>query len=559
MSRQRVWFQVSLVAVLGVAVFGSTVALTKRGDYRFFDPLIEAHAIIDQAYVTEPDEGEMQRSAITAMVESLDDPFTVFVPPAERREFDKDLTGQYVGIGALVQGSAEGWLTVVTPLEDSPAAAAGIMADDQIVEIEGVSTFGKTAEECVDLLVGEPGTSVSVVIERDGERRDVEIERRKIVTRTVRGFHRRAEDQSRWRYIVDPERRIAYVRLSQFNATTLEELNEALEEVGAPEGQLGGLIIDVRNNPGGLLNAATGIADLFIRDGVIVSTDGRAHEREVTMAHEAGTLPDVPLVVLINGQAASASEILSGALTERADAVAVGTRTFGKGSVQSVRPIPSLPGAQLKITEQLYYLPSGRSIHRSEDSVLWGVDPTPGFYVPMTREEMAEMFRARLDEEIIREGQAEDGADWSTPELIAERLKDPQLAAGVHALQLRIDSGEWEPVAGNPPEGEELVAEDLAAARQTRERLVRDLARLDRHIEETLAGIDGEALRAEKDLWPNEVDLVGGEVEVRDAAGNVVTTLRVTGPNLERWLIDADVEPEGEAPAGDDDASGGTP
>jgi hypothetical protein len=172
------------------------------------------------------------------------------------------------------------------------------------------------------------------------------------------------------------------------------------------------------------------------------------------------------------------------------------------------------------------------------------VDPSDGYYVAMTRAELIAMLRARQNEEIIRQG-AEEDADWSTPEMITERLKDPQLAAAVHALQMRIDDAEWTPTGDKNPEGDELVASDLAEARLTRERLLRELSRLDRHIEESLAGVDGDTVRSERDFWPNQVDLVGGHVKVLDAEGNEVTTLEITGPNLERWLIDADVAPVG--------------
>lgn len=540
MARSRLVFQMSLIALLGVAVFGSTLAITQR-DYRFFDPIIEAHGILTQTYVTAPDEEAMQRAAITALVESLDDPYTVFVPPADRREFDKDLTGQYVGIGALVQGSAENWLRIVSPLEDSPASAAGLMAEDLIVEIEGVSTFGKSAEECVEFLVGEPGTTVSLVIDRDGERMNVDVERQRIVTRTVRGFHRRDDDRDEWHYMIDEDRAIAYARISQFNATTVDEFQAMLDEVGAENDTLGGLIIDVRGNPGGLLNAATRIADMFIDEGVIVSTDGRAHRRDETLATSQGTLPEFPVVVLINGQAASASEVLAGALVEQDHAIAVGTRSFGKGSVQSVRPLPSLPGAQIKVTEQRYYLPSGRSIHREPGSSTWGVDPSDGYHVPMTREEMIAMMRARQDEEIIRDV-TDDASVWSSPELVAEHLKDPQLGAAIKAIQIRLDTGTWESTGEALPDDDDYAAEALADARRARNRLMRELARIDRHMEETLEGIDGAEARAEQDFWPNDVDLIGGAVTIVDADGNEITTLEITGPNLERWLMDADVK-----------------
>lgn len=260
------------------------------------------------------------------------------------------------------------------------------------------------------------------------------------------------------------------------------------------------------------------------------------------MARAEGTLPTLPVVVLINGQAASASEVLAGALVEQADAIAVGTRSFGKGSVQSVRPLPSLPGAQIKVTEQRYYLPSGRSIHREAGSSTWGVDPSDGFHVPMTRDELIEMMQARQNEEIIRDVTEDEGV-WSSPELVAEQLKDAQLGAAIEALQIRLDEGEWRPTGEALPDEDEFAAEALADARRARNRLMRELARLDRHIDETLEGLDGAQERAEMDLWPDDSRLIGGMISIFDADGEEVTTLEITGPNLERWLMDADVRP----------------
>jgi hypothetical protein len=173
------------------------------------------------------------------------------------------------------------------------------------------------------------------------------------------------------------------------------------------------------------------------------------------------------------------------------------------------------------------------------------VDPSDGFYVPMSRAELIAMLRARQNEEIIRQSAQDAGSDWSTPELIAERLKDPQLAAAVGALQIRIDEGAWRATGEANPESDELVAADLADARLARDRLLRELARLDRHIQESLAGVDGDAERSERDFWPNQVDLLGGRIKVFDASGDEIATLEITGPNLERWLIDADVAPVG--------------
>jgi carboxyl-terminal processing protease len=215
----------------------------------------------------------------------------------------------------------------------------------------------------VDLLAGEPGSSVTLTIERGAEKLPVVITRERINTRTVKGYHRDEADPMSWKFLIDGTRRIGYVRITQFQQTTTQELAQALDAMGAREGTLGGLILDLRFDPGGLLTEAIGVADLFLESGTIVSTKGRAREEEVAKAEEPGTLPDFPLVVLVNGQSASASEIVAGALADNGRATIVGTRSFGKGSVQRVIPLPRSKGAQLKVTEGFYYLPSGRCLH----------------------------------------------------------------------------------------------------------------------------------------------------------------------------------------------------
>ncbi len=552
-SKSPLWFRVGLVATLGTAVVGSTLALT-RPDYSFFDPIIDVERLIAQRYVTEPDLKAMQQAAISGMVESLNDPYTIYVPPVETREFTKELTGEFVGIGVQVV-SRDSWLTVVTPLEDTPAFRAGIMAEDRIVEIEGKSTAGLSTDDCINLLTGVPGTPVKIVVERKGQKISFTIPRERIVTKTVKGFHYGAGDGgggksapdagggNGWNYVIDPARRVAYIRFTQFTPTSADEITQTLESLGARDGKLGGLILDLRWNPGGVLSDAVQIADLFLTEGVIVSTKGRAHTEEVARATKEGTLPDFPLVLLINSGSASASEVLAGALTEQKRAIAVGTRSFGKGSVQGVISLPSGQG-QLKITEQKYYLPSGRSIHRTESSTTWGVDPTDGFYVPMSDEQIRDMLEVRRQEEVISNGGGKGSGQWSDPSWILDHLKDPQLAAGLRAIQGKIDSGQWSATGQANPSDKDVTGKELERLSRLRDRMEKELARLDKRIdalEENTPAVERTA------LLPKDAPIAGGHLEIFDKDGKKVTTLRITGTDLERWLQEADVKPDGES------------
>lgn len=545
MRNPRILFQASLIGILGVAVLGSTLVAT-RPDYSFFDPLLDIKAIISQQYVSQPDEKAMQLAAINGMLESLNDPYTVYVPPAESKTFTKELTGDYVGIGAQIQ-IRDGWLTVVTPLEDSPAFKSGILPDDRIVDVNGKTTFGITSDESVGLLTGEPGTKVNLTIERKGQKFPLTITRERIVTRTVKGFHweRGGGDSGQWQYMIDPARKIAFIRLTQFTPTSAQEVTETLKSIGADKGEIKGLIFDVRGNPGGVLQDAEEIADLFLSEGVIVSTKGRAFKESIVRATKEGTLPDFPMVMLINGSSASASEVLSGALVDNKRAITVGTRTFGKGLVQTVHSLPSGRG-QLKVTEQRYYLPSGRSLHRSDDSTVWGVDPTQGFYVPVTDAELIEMFKVRRAEEAISTDQR-DAADakWSDASWISDHLKDKQLSAALQALQIKLDTGEWKPTGQPLPETPVGASQDLAKARILRDRLEHELVKIDRKIDGLESAVGTKDVPA--DLWPETVDVANGHVDVFDKDGKLVGKFKVPSNDLERWLIDAGVkkdEPE---------------
>ncbi|TVQ63859.1 MAG: PDZ domain-containing protein [Phycisphaerales bacterium] len=543
------WTQGLLVGVLAVAVLGSTLALALRpsNGYAFLDPIIDVESLITRMYVDEVDLEALQRGAIQGMLQKLEDPYTEYVPPASAAEFNKRLTGEYVGIGARIL-VRDGWLTIVSPLEGSPALRAGLMAEDRVLEIDGVSTQGRSAEECVDLLQGEAGTVVTLNVERAGRELEIAIERAPVRTLSVTGFHRDPGNDGRWLHMIDPERRIAYVRLSQFTPRVDRDLLEAIASFGGDTpGGLGGLILDLRWNPGGGLEEAVNIANLFMEEGDIVSTRGRAFETDTRSASGEGTLPYFPMAVLINEQSASASEIVAGALEENGRAVVVGTRSFGKGSVQSLQRLPRGSGGQLKFTTQRYYLPSGRSLHRNAGATEWGVDPTEGFFVPISDEQTVRLLRQRAEQEIIRTDaaatEASERGRWADPSWVVEELADPQLSAAVLAVQGRIDDGDWTPTGMPGMGGDAIAMEELREMLLRRERVLRELGRVDSRVQELERIAAGGERRPARDLWDDGIELEGGVVIIRDAEGNVVRELRITGPSLERWLIDADVEP----------------
>ncbi|MEM9372487.1 MAG: S41 family peptidase [Planctomycetota bacterium] len=537
------WTMPVLLSTLAVAVVGSTIAVatgTSDDDYAFFDPIIDIRAMLERHYVEDIDDEDLQAGAIRGMLETLNDPYTVYVPPQDTAEFAKDLTGEYVGIGAEV-GLRSGWFTILTPLDDSPAWRAGVMADDRVVAIDGETTEGLTTDECIELLMGQADTEVIITVVRDGsEPLDIAIVRSPIHVNPVKGFARAEGGEGAWRYLLDPAAGIAYVRLAQFTPDCAAELADAMETAERSNGgPLGGLVLDLRFNPGGVLGQAIEIADLFLEEGVIVSTEGRTSDRRVERAKPGGSMPDVPIVVLINGQSASASEILAGALAENGRAATLGTRTFGKGLVQTVRPLPGDDGV-LKITEQRYALASGRVIQRDDDSSVWGVDPTPGFYLPLTDEETGEMLTARREQEIIS---AKDSTLTTDADELVERLRDPQLRAALRVVRHAVETGELEPVGIPENNPADLAGDAVTAARSQRDRLLRELVRIERRITAAESSLPPGARDDERDLWDDDAPVQGGTLTVTDAEGNTVAVLTVTGPDLERWLVDAGVEP----------------
>ncbi len=556
-----------LTIALGVLFVRLPLAAADRAtDYALFDPIVDVHHLIGEHFFKALDEEmkrKMQEGAIDGMIKALDDPYTEYVPARDLAEFDKEIRGEYAGIGAQVN-EKDGFLLIVSPMEDSPAYRLGIEADDLVVAVDGETVYGMSVDAIVGRLTGEAGTKVVLTLQRAGDasglpptakpatvagpvgdapgcppgsvRFDLDIVREKIVASTVKGIHR---DGDKWSYLIDPVKKIGYIRVTQFTGGTIPELESACKEL-VGEG-MQGLILDLRFNGGGSLFAAIQMADLFLKEGLIVSTKGRTTEEEKVYARPDETLPDFPMVVVLNQSSASASEVVSGALADNNRAVILGERSFGKGIVQTLYRLPSGTG-QLKITEQYYYLPSGRCIQRTDDLAEWGVDPTPGFYVPMTNQQYREMLRIRRDEEIIRRNgdSADEAKAWSDPQWILEYLKDPQLSAAVKAVAAKLGSGEWVPTGGETPKGTLELAELKREERQY-ELLLRALSRTERRIQ-TLSENTGETTVKDQDLIPGEPPLTGGVVEIKDKDGKVVATLKITGDDLEPWLLGAPVE-----------------
>jgi len=364
------------------------------------------------------------------------DPFTSMIWPSDIAEFNKATQGEFSGVGIQIQSDDDGSLKVVSPIEDSPAYKAGIKAGDVITHINGKNAKGITTTQAVKSITGPPGTTVLLSIRSpDLTVKDYTLRRETIKVASIKGWLHLPGGG--WDYFVDHDQKIAYMRLTNFTRTTGDELDKAVDELKTKGAKA--IILDLRYNPGGLLTAATDVSDKFLHDGVIVSTRAdRATPNQPTVAtaHPDGGETDMPLVVLVNQYSASASEIVSGALKDQHRAIIVGERTFGKGSVQMLFPLSS-KSAYLKLTTSHYYLPSGKCIHREENSTEWGVDPD--VKVEMTPEQMRGAIDARQDLDILRDADDVAKAAPSTQPVKKDLLAaDPQLSAGLLLLRLKL-------------------------------------------------------------------------------------------------------------------------
>jgi carboxyl-terminal processing protease len=386
--------------------------------------------LVQQHYVREVDTHELVEGALKGMLSALD-PHTAYLTPELFRETEVETKGEFFGLGIEIS-KRDGYVIVIAPIEGTPAARAGVRAQDQIVavcpdatESSCQSTQEMTLFEAVQLMRGAKGTKILIQILRKGWTSPKPFV---IVRDAIRV-------QSVTMDLVEPG--LAYVRLSQFQERTPGDLEQKLAELAAKGGPLKGLVLDLRDNPGGLLEQAARVTDLFLEEGLIVFTQGRdTGNREEWYAHVEGTQPAYPIVILVNGGTASASEIVAGALQDHHRALLVGTETFGKGSVQRIIPLED--GSGLKLTTALYYLPSGRSIQEVRVKPDIVVEPLSEAEVAALGEKAAppmvgeEHLPGHLT---VEETQGAEPSE-EKEETLAERLqRDRQLARAVDLLK----------------------------------------------------------------------------------------------------------------------------
>jgi carboxyl-terminal processing protease len=351
-------FKTALVLVLGIIVgisasLTGNVLATKDTDpvglpldqLRNFSDIFSR---IKSDYVEDVEDKTLLENAIKGMLTGLD-PHSTYLNPDEYKELRIGTSGQFGGLGIQV-GMEDGFVKVISPIDDTPAFHAGVKAGDLIIRLDDQSVKGMTLNDAVKVMRGTPGSDIKLTIVREGEDKPLVIE----VTRDI------IKVKSVKNRMLDPG--YGYVRVSNFQSKTPKDLLQAINDLKKENGdELKGLVLDLRNNPGGVLNAAADVSDLFINKGKLVYTEGRIENSHFEFNAKPGdVLNGAPIVVLINGGSASASEIVAGALQDHNRAVVMGAKSFGKGSVQTIQELRS--GGAVKITTARYFTPSGRSI-----------------------------------------------------------------------------------------------------------------------------------------------------------------------------------------------------
>lgn len=343
----------ALIAV-GTTVWADKAETAKADSAQISIPLQELRAFVEvfervsHDYVDEVEDKKLLEGAISGMLSSLD-PHSAYLPPTDYKEMEEHTRGEFGGLGMEV-GMEDGFVKVISPIDDTPAQEAGIQAGDLIIKLGSEPVKGKTLSEAVKIMRGKPGTKLLLTIVRKGEDAPIKVEITRAVIKVKSLKQRLLKDG------------VGYARISQFQLRTGTDLVKSIEKLEKENGaELSGLVLDLRNNPGGVLNAAVQVSDAFLDEGLIVYTEGRIKNSQMRFeASKGDLLGGKPIVVLINEGSASASEIVAGALQDQKRAIIAGRTSFGKGSVQTLLQLNN--GAAIKVTTARYYTPSGRSI-----------------------------------------------------------------------------------------------------------------------------------------------------------------------------------------------------
>jgi carboxyl-terminal processing protease len=353
-SKLRNYLLLSTGLLLGLLISVGHGVFAERETSRASLPVEELRTFSDvfgrikQDYVVDVDDKELIEYAIRGMLSGLD-PHSAYLDAEQFTELQVGTTGQFGGLGIEV-GMEDGFVKVIAPIDDTPAQRAGVQAGDLVIRLDDTPVKGMTLNEAVKIMRGKPGTKIVLTIVREGLDKPIEIS----ITRDI------IKVKSVKSRILEPG--YAYLRISQFQSKTSDYLVDAVEELKKEnDGPLTGLVLDLRNNPGGVLNGAVAVSDAFLTKGMIVYTEGRIEDSRLRFnATPDDILDGAPMVVLVNQGSASASEIVAGALQDHKRAIIMGSQTFGKGSVQTILPLSS--DSALKLTTARYYTPSGRSI-----------------------------------------------------------------------------------------------------------------------------------------------------------------------------------------------------
>jgi len=405
---------ITAAAVLGISITYSapTQQVNLQRKHQNLKLLVDVLDEVEKKYVRELDQDKMRElveNMINGGLERLD-PHSGFIGADDYKQFRQQTRGKFSGVGIRLDVDPRtGQFFVLSPLPGTPAYEAGIMAGDLIVKVDGKSLENWNLKKVVESIQGDPETDVTLTVLHEGTKKpvDYKITRAEIKIESVMGDTRDKIDLKKWNFWVDSETKIAYIRITNFAETTTEELTRVVD--GLQKAGMKGLILDLRANPGGLLDSAVEVSSMFIPEGKnIVSTKGRDNAvKDVFNAKPPGNMKPgtyYPIAILLNRYSASASEIVAAALQDHARAVVIGERSYGKGSVQNLIHMENETTA-LKLTTASYWRPSGRNIHRFPDSKEedeWGVKPDKGYEVKLTDEERIEYFKWRRDRDILR-------------------------------------------------------------------------------------------------------------------------------------------------------------